>query len=112
VITDGKEFWFGFSLRLPDPYTLGTVNPQEEIHFQMHGSPNHKLHELWRNPIFALSVLPDKDYDHAGKLLPYSGKVQWQVTARGDPRLNLTQHRWLLLRSGILEGKKKRSRFG
>ena len=44
----GKEYWFGFSLRLPDGYTLGTEKPQEEIHFQMHGEPNHALHEAWR----------------------------------------------------------------
>lgn len=123
----GTDYWFGFSLRLPDAYTLGKVNPQEEIHFQMHGnslpaahhqathafphkaprelpplpnpwpsrtssgSPNRQLREPWRNPIFALSVLPNKDYDHSGKQLPYSGKASWEVTARGDPRLNITQ---------------------
>ena len=134
----GREYWFGFSLRLPDactptttphpehPTTLdfreisdrllavftfrhprqgqpaGSISigfplnrsvsadqhlpicfsaaRQEEIHFQMHGSPNRKLHELWRNPIFALSVLPDKDYDKTGKLLPLSGKASWEVT--------------------------------
>ena len=87
----GTDYWFGFSLRLPDAYTLGKINPQEEIHFQMHGSPNRQLHEAWRNPIFALSVLPNKDYDRNGKQLPYSGKSSWEVTARGDPRLNITQ---------------------
>ncbi len=87
----GTDYWFGFSLRLPDGYTLGKVNPQEEIHFQMHGSPNRDLHEAWRNPIFGLSVLPNRDYDRDGKQLPYSGKASWQVVARGDPRLNLTQ---------------------
>jgi hypothetical protein len=87
----GNEYWFGFSLRLPDNYTLGVQNPQEEIHFQMHGAPNHKLNEQYRNPVFALQLTPDDPESSR------SGDVQlptasWQVTARGDPQLNVSYH--------------------
>ena len=78
----GREWWFGFSLQLPPRYTLGRTNPQEEIHFQMHAEPNHALREIWRNPVFALSVAPDPS--------AASGMV-WSVTARGDSRLNITK---------------------
>eukprot|EP00935_MAST-01C_sp_MAST-1C-sp1_P000853 g853.t1 len=77
----GRDFWFGFSLRMPANYTLGQVNPQEEIHFQVHGSPNHALKEVYRNPVFALSVKPSENS---------SGVPSFYVKARGDPRLNIS----------------------
>ena len=86
----GEEFWFGFSLRLPDAYSLGTCGAAlaghcnlDEIHFQVHGSPNRDLHEPSRNPVFALELGPD----------PNSvSNMSWHVVARGDPKLNLSYH--------------------
>lgn len=84
----GHEWWFGFSLRLPDAYSLGKCRSTlvthcnlDEIHFQIHGSPNKDLDEPSRNPVFALELVPDPTSET---------EMSWRAVARGDPKLNLS----------------------
>ena len=49
----GKEYWYGFSIYLPNDYPADRV---WEIVAQWHGSPDFNLGETWRNPVMALST--------------------------------------------------------
>ncbi|MCK4291563.1 MAG: polysaccharide lyase [Planctomycetes bacterium] len=49
----GKEYWYGFSIFLPDDYVVDDV---WEIVAQWHGVPDFKAGEDWRNPVMALST--------------------------------------------------------
>ena len=49
----GKEYWYGFSIFLPDDYV---PDPVWEIVAQWHGVPDLKEGEQWRNPVMALST--------------------------------------------------------
>ena len=74
----GQDYWFGFSFRLPDGFSLGTQNPQDQIHFQMHGSRNRG--EAYRDPVFEIRARPTHP----------PGTAAWWVSSRGDPRENMT----------------------
>jgi hypothetical protein len=47
----GKEYWYGFSIFLPDDYVPDRI---WEIVAQWHGAPDFKIGENWRNPVMAL----------------------------------------------------------
>ena len=47
----GGEYWYGFSIFLPDDYVPDKI---WEIVAQWHGVPDFKLGETWRNPVMAL----------------------------------------------------------
>ena len=49
----GKEYWYGFSIFLPDDYVPDKL---WEIVAQWHGVPDFKIAEDWRNPVAALST--------------------------------------------------------
>jgi hypothetical protein len=49
----GKEYWYGFSIFLPDDYVPDKI---WEIVAQWHGVPDLKQGEQWRNPVLALST--------------------------------------------------------
>jgi hypothetical protein len=49
----GKEYWYGFSIFLPDDYV---PDPVWEIVAQWHSVPDLKEGEQWRNPAIALST--------------------------------------------------------
>ncbi len=49
----GKEYWYGFSIYLPDAYKPDNI---WEIVAQWHGVPDFKLGETWRNPVMALNT--------------------------------------------------------
>ncbi|MEN6576044.1 MAG: polysaccharide lyase [Phycisphaerales bacterium] len=49
----GKEYWYGFSILLPDEYIPDRV---WEIVAQWQGTPDSELGEKWRNPLLALST--------------------------------------------------------
>lgn len=49
----GKEYWYGFSIFLPDGYITDNV---WEIVAQWHGVPDFDIGETWRNPVMALST--------------------------------------------------------
>ncbi|MBN1509154.1 MAG: heparin lyase I family protein [Sedimentisphaerales bacterium] len=49
----GKEYWYGFSVFLPDDYVPDKI---WEIVAQWHGVPDLKEGEQWRNPVMALST--------------------------------------------------------
>ena len=49
----GKEYWYGFSIFLPETYVPDKV---WEIVAQWHGVPDFKIGEDWRNPVMALST--------------------------------------------------------
>jgi len=53
----GKEYWYGFSILLPDDYVPDKV---WEIVAQWHGVPDFKIGEDWRNPVMALSTTSGK----------------------------------------------------
>ena len=53
----GKEYWYGFSIFLPDDYVPDKV---WEIVAQWHGVPDFKIGEDWRNPVMALSTTGGK----------------------------------------------------
>ncbi len=53
----GKEYWYGFSIFLPDDYAPDKV---WEIVAQWHGVPDFKIGEDWRNPVMALSTTGGK----------------------------------------------------
>ena len=74
----GQDYWFGFSFRLPEGFSLGTKNPQDQIHFQMHGSRNRG--EAYRDPVFEIRARPTHP----------PGTAAWWVSSRGDPRENMT----------------------
>ena len=47
----GKEYWYGFSILLPEEYVPDRV---WEIVAQWHGVPDQDTGETWRNPVMAL----------------------------------------------------------
>jgi len=47
----GKEYWYGFSILLPEDYVSDRV---WEIVAQWHGVPDQDTGETWRNPVMAL----------------------------------------------------------
>lgn len=47
----GKEYWYGFSIFLPDDYVPDRI---WEIVAQWHGVPDFDVGETWRNPVMAL----------------------------------------------------------
>jgi Polysaccharide lyase len=49
----GKEYWYGFSIFLPEDYVPDKI---WEIVAQWHGVPDFKIGEGWRNPVMALST--------------------------------------------------------
>jgi hypothetical protein len=49
----GKEYWYGFSVLLPEEYV---PDPVWEIVAQWQGVPDADLGEKWRNPVLALST--------------------------------------------------------
>lgn len=49
----GKEYWYGFSIFLPDDYVPDGI---WEIVAQWHGVPDFDIGEDWRNPVLALST--------------------------------------------------------
>jgi hypothetical protein len=49
----GKEYWYGFSIFLPDDYIPDRI---WEIVAQWHAVPDFKQGEQWRNPVLALST--------------------------------------------------------
>ncbi len=49
----GKEYWYGFSILLPEDYIPDRV---WEIVAQWQGTPDSDLGEKWRNPVLALST--------------------------------------------------------
>jgi hypothetical protein len=49
----GKEYWYGFSIFLPEDYIPDKI---WEIVAQWHGVPDFKIGENWRNPVMALST--------------------------------------------------------
>ena len=49
----GKEYWYGFSIFLPDDYAPDKI---WEIVAQWHGVPDFDQGEQWRNPVMALST--------------------------------------------------------
>ncbi len=49
----GREYWYGFSILLPEDYTPDRL---WEIVAQWHGIPDSDLGENWRNPVMALST--------------------------------------------------------
>jgi hypothetical protein len=65
----GKEYWYGFSIFLPDDYAADKV---WEIVSQWHGVPDFKIGENWRNPVMALST-------DGGR---------WGFVSRWDPKRN------------------------
>jgi len=68
----GKEYWYGFSIFLPQDYVKDDI---WEIVAQWHGVPDFKVGENWRNPVMALST-------DGGK---------WQLVNRWDAKLNTFQ---------------------
>jgi len=65
----GKEYWYGFSIFLPDDYTVDSI---WEIVAQWHGVPDFDKGEDWRNPVMALST-------NGGK---------WGLVTRWDAKVN------------------------
>jgi len=65
----GKEYWYGFSIFLPEHYAVDNI---WEIVAQWHGVPDFKAGEDWRNPVMALST-------NGGK---------WGLLNRWDAKLN------------------------
>ena len=65
----GKEYWYGFSILLPDDYVPDKV---WEIVAQWHGVPDFKIGENWRNPVMALSTTGGK----------------WDLVSRWDAKEN------------------------
>ncbi len=53
----GKEYWYGFSILLPEDYRPDGI---WEIVAQWHGVPDFDAGENWRNPIMALSTTKGK----------------------------------------------------
>jgi len=49
----GKEYWYGFSIFLPEDYVPDRV---WEIVAQWHATPDSDIGEKWRNPVMALST--------------------------------------------------------
>lgn len=49
----GKEYWYGFSILLPEDYQPDRI---WEIVAQWHGVPDFDIGENWRNPVMALST--------------------------------------------------------
>ncbi|UCD52250.1 MAG: polysaccharide lyase [Phycisphaerales bacterium] len=49
----GKEYWYGFSILLPEDYRPDRI---WEIVAQWHGVPDFDAGENWRNPVMALST--------------------------------------------------------
>jgi len=49
----GKEYWYGFSIYLPEDYRPDRI---WEIVAQWHGVPDFDAGENWRNPVMALST--------------------------------------------------------
>lgn len=49
----GKEYWYGFSIMLPDDYVPDRI---WEIVAQWHGVPDFDIGDNWRNPVMALST--------------------------------------------------------
>ncbi len=49
----GKEYWYGFSILLPDDYVPDRI---WEIAAQWHGVPDFDIGDNWRNPVMALST--------------------------------------------------------
>ncbi len=49
----GKEYWYGFSIFLPEDYVPDRV---WEIVAQWHAPPDSDIGEKWRNPVMALST--------------------------------------------------------
>ncbi len=49
----GQEYWYGFSILLPDDYAPDRI---WEIVAQWHGVPDFDAGENWRNPVMALST--------------------------------------------------------
>lgn len=49
----GKEYWYGFSILLPEDYIPDRI---WEIVAQWHAAPDTRLGEKWRNPVLALST--------------------------------------------------------
>ncbi len=49
----GKEYWYGFSIFLPEDYRPDRI---WEIVAQWHGVPDFDIGEDWRNPVMALST--------------------------------------------------------
>jgi hypothetical protein len=49
----GKEYWYGFSIFLPEDYVPDRV---WEIVAQWHAAPDFDIGEQWRNPVMALST--------------------------------------------------------
>ncbi len=49
----GKEYWYGFSILLPEDYQPDGI---WEIVAQWHGVPDFDIGEDWRNPVMALST--------------------------------------------------------
>jgi len=54
VANVGEEYWYGFSIFLPEGYIVNDVS--YEILAQWHGRPDFDIGEDWRNPIMALDV--------------------------------------------------------
>jgi len=65
----GKEYWYGFSIFLPDDYVTDGI---WEIVAQWHGVPDFKAGEDWRNPVMALSTTGGK----------------WELLNRWDAKFN------------------------
>ena len=65
----GKEYWYGFSIFLPNDYAVDNI---WEIVAQWHGVPDFDKGEDWRNPVMALST-------NGGK---------WGLVTRWDAKVN------------------------
>ena len=65
----GKEYWYGFSIFLPETYVPDNV---WEIVAQWHGVPDFKIGENWRNPVMAL----------------FTTSGRWGFTSRWDAKQN------------------------
>jgi hypothetical protein len=68
----GKEYWYGFSIFLPEDYV---PDPVWEIVAQWHCAPDFDIGEKWRNPVMALSTT-------AGR---------WSLVSRWDAKRNTFQ---------------------
>jgi hypothetical protein len=68
----GKEYWYGFSIFLPEDYVPDRV---WEIVAQWHAAPDVDIGEKWRNPVLALSTT-------AGR---------WSLVNRWDAKRNTFQ---------------------
>jgi hypothetical protein len=77
-LENGQEYWVGFAVYLDKNYRSPIY---ADTFFQIHGRPDLKLGESYRNPAIALRIVGKKDHGKYG-----INQAHWAISINGDSK--------------------------